>query len=96
MHYSDQFLWKTKHWALDKIQGVPETGESTYLLKPGNLCVVKHTFLYSIFIYKHCWSMTNSGETAISEKYLHYFGSGRNGEAEENLTFSNEKKNCKD
>lgn len=36
--------------------------------------------------------MTHSGETAISEKYLHYSGSGRNGEVEENLTFSNEKK----
>lgn len=29
--------------------------------------------------------MTHSGETAISEKYLHYSGSGRNGEVEKNF-----------
>lgn len=39
--------------------------------------------------------MAHSGEMEISETYLHYFISGMNGEAEENLTFSNEKI-CKD
>lgn len=79
-----------KHWALHKIQGRPEIEESRYLLKPGNLRVVKHTFLHSVFTYKHCWPMTICGEIEILEKYLHYSVSGISGEVEENLTFCNE------